>query len=52
MAAVTPTVTQLFSRWGCVSAAVGVFGAIGVEASIEWMQTQEQTFALLLFAAH
>lgn len=33
MAALTPTVTQLFSRWGCVSAAVGglegVFGATG-----------------------
>lgn len=29
MAAVTPAVTQLFSGWGGVSAAVGVFGAIG-----------------------
>lgn len=29
MAAMIPTVTQLFSRWGCVSAAVGGFGATG-----------------------
>lgn len=29
MAAMTPAVIQLFSRWGCVSAAVGVFGATG-----------------------